>query len=228
VVTIADALFWGGDSVAAGKAARDLAVLDSAPSRASADDRVRTGAICAVALWGLAHDDRGHARQALKQLQAVAGNTASRGALALSERCAPIVAAELAEPQRGPAAAAALERLDSVAAVGGAGAFAFTQAWQRFLNLVVARQHEARGDLAGALAAVRRRPAFDANQGGTSYLSTYLREEGRLAALAGDRSGAIKAYRHYLALRSDPEPSVWPEVERVRAELVRLEEGRGE
>ena len=34
----------------------------------------------------------------------------------------------------------------------------------------------------------------------------YLREEGRLAALTGDRQGAIRAYRHYLALRGDAEP----------------------
>jgi hypothetical protein len=148
--------------------------------------------------------------------------------VALSERCAPILAAELAKVARGPGAVGALERVDSISALGGAGAFAFTQAWQRFLNLVVARRHEARGDLPGALAAVRRRAAFDANQGGTSYLSTYLREEGRLAALTGDRQGAIRAYRHYLALRSNPEPSLRPEVERVRAEFARLGGRQGE
>jgi hypothetical protein len=32
----------------------------------------------------------------------------------------------------------------------------------------------------------------------------------------------MKAYRHYLALRYNPEPSVRPEVDRVRAELARL------
>jgi hypothetical protein len=47
-----------------------------------------------------------------------------------------------------------------------------------------------------------------------------LREEGRLAALLGDREGAIKAYSHYLALRYNPEPAVKPEVDRVRAQLV--------
>ena len=48
------------------------------------------------------------------------------------------------------------------------------------------------------------------------YLSTYLREEGRVAALVGDTAGAIRADRHYLALRHDPEPEVQPEVETVR------------
>ncbi len=58
-------------------------------------------------------------------------------------------------------------------------------------------------------------------------LAVSLREEGRLAAAVGNRAGAIRAYRHYLALRSDPEPARWPDVERVRAELARLLEGGG-
>ena len=52
---------------------------------------------------------------------------------------------------------------------------------------------------------------------------TYIREEGRLAALAGDREGAIRAYRHYLALRSEAEPALQPEVRRVREELEAVE-----
>jgi hypothetical protein len=91
----------------------------------------------------------------------------------------------------------------------------FHQSW----NLVVARLKEARGDLQGALAATRRRIYFYAEP---LFLSTYLREEGRLAALTGDRAGAIRAYQHYLALRSDPDPALKPEVTQVRAELAGL------
>ena len=54
------------------------------------------------------------------------------------------------------------------------------------------------------------------------YMSTFLREEGRLSALTGDTVGAIRAYQHYLALRPNPEPALRPEVERVRAELTAL------
>src|SRR4029453_17180406 len=89
------------------------------------------------------------------------------------------------------------------------------QSW----NLVVARLKEAQGDREGALAATRRRLYFFAEP---LFLSTYLREEGRLAALTGDREGAIRAYQHYLALRADPEPALRPQVERVRAELAQL------
>ncbi|GAC1480168.1 MAG: hypothetical protein NVS1B4_25210 [Gemmatimonadaceae bacterium] len=86
------------------------------------------------------------------------------------------------------------------------------------LNLVVARLREMTGDVPGALRAVRR-----GRWASPWYLSTHLREEGRLAALTGDREGAIRAYRHFLILRSDPEPSLAVETEDVRRELRRLD-----
>jgi len=83
-------------------------------------------------------------------------------------------------------------------------------------NLLVAGQFEELGQPERALAAVRRVAE------GPRWLSTKLYGEGRLAALTGDREGAIEAYTHYLELRSDPEPEVLPEVVAVRAELARL------
>ena len=56
------------------------------------------------------------------------------------------------------------------------------------------------------------------------YLIDFLREEGRFAAAVGDTAGAIRAYRHYLALR--PEPPDFPkwrdEWEAVRREIAAL------
>ncbi|MSR07183.1 MAG: hypothetical protein EXR93_08980 [Gemmatimonadetes bacterium] len=56
------------------------------------------------------------------------------------------------------------------------------------------------------------------------YVMPYVPGESlrHLAALTGDTTGAVKAYSHYLALRYDPEPSIKPEVDRIRAELARL------
>jgi hypothetical protein len=88
-------------------------------------------------------------------------------------------------------------------------------------NLLVAGLWEATGDVPRALAAVRRRTY---GLGYPPFLTTMLREEGRLADLAGDHAGAVEAYTRYLALRADPEVSVQPQVERVRAELARLVE----
>jgi hypothetical protein len=82
------------------------------------------------------------------------------------------------------------------------------------------RMYEESGDLPRALATIRRR-AFD-NWPDPVYMTVY-REEGRLAALNGDREGAIRAYRRYLALRSRPEPRLQPQVAQVRADLQALE-----
>jgi hypothetical protein len=54
------------------------------------------------------------------------------------------------------------------------------------------------------------------------FIGPSLREEARLAAVVGDRHGAIRALRHWLALHDDPEPSVRPEVDAVKGELAKL------
>jgi hypothetical protein len=91
--------------------------------------------------------------------------------------------------------------------------------FEDFANLEVAHLRERQGNVQAALSAVRRR-SYSYHL--TDYLAAHLREEGRLAAITGDRPGATRAYQHYLALRSDPEPALQPEVQAVRAELVKL------
>jgi hypothetical protein len=86
-------------------------------------------------------------------------------------------------------------------------------------NLVAARLHEEAGDTAAALAAVRRRVIGNAS---FPHYVRYRREEGRLAASLGDTAGAIGAYRHYLALRSAPEPRLRAQADTVRIELAAL------
>jgi hypothetical protein len=87
-----------------------------------------------------------------------------------------------------------------------------------FENLLLGRLFATLGDPARGLAAVRRGGAFDQDW----FVSAYLRERGRLAALVGERDAAIRAYNRYLELRADPEPAVKPIVDEVRAELARL------
>ncbi|MGH7571966.1 MAG: BTAD domain-containing putative transcriptional regulator [Gemmatimonadota bacterium] len=84
----------------------------------------------------------------------------------------------------------------------------------------VARLHESQGDLQAALNAARRRsPTY---LEGTWGLAPSLRLEARLATMTGDTVGAIRAWRHYVALRSDPEPALAPDLARAKAELSRL------
>jgi tetratricopeptide (TPR) repeat protein len=112
---------------------------------------------------------------------------------------------------RDPTAAGQLQRADSVTLTGCCSQ-------PHHGDLIVARLHEMVGDLPAALEATRRQQAWYPPE----YLSTALEEEGRLAALTGDTLGAVRAYRHYLALRTKPELERVGEVERVKNELARL------
>ena len=88
-------------------------------------------------------------------------------------------------------------------------------------NYIIARLREAQGDIPAALAAIRRRemdyfPAY------LWSLPAFLRQEGRLAALAGDTAGALRAYDRYLTLRTDPDPPFRPTRDSVLAERAAL------
>ena len=87
-------------------------------------------------------------------------------------------------------------------------------------NLIAARAFEQIGDQGRALNAARRRPIL---YGPLLGWATMLREEGRLAALVGDREGAIGAYRLFIALRAAAEPPLQPDVSHAQAEVARLE-----
>jgi len=80
--------------------------------------------------------------------------------------------------------------------------------------LVLARCHEASGDRRGALATLGRR-ALDPVYG-PSYLAGSLYDEGRLALLEGDGPRALRAWRHLLVLRDDPDPALRPQAEAIR------------
>jgi hypothetical protein len=53
-------------------------------------------------------------------------------------------------------------------------------------------------------------------------LPSFLRQEGRLAALAGDSAGALRAYDGYLTLRTAPDPALRPQRDSVVAERATL------
>jgi hypothetical protein len=199
---ILDALYWGGDTAAGERAARQLAPgAADGWAREGVAPNVSDARACALAQWDLRAGRPETARRVGRGLRGVERTSAVT--------CAALLEAVLAAADGRPDAPAALERLDSLMREGLPPAYG---------NLVVARLREARGDVAGGLAAARRAPR---NSPGL-YLSTHLLEEGRLAALAGDRAGAVRAYEEYLALRFNPEPGTAAEVEWVRGELARL------
>jgi eukaryotic-like serine/threonine-protein kinase len=235
---VLDALYGDGDSASGDQAARELARAAARPASAGSDARaVAQTDLCVATLWRLSHGALAGAAQAVGRLRSRPPGD-SPESLTSHGICAALLEAKLAAASGAAGAAAALDRLDSIIRSGPGGqrngpavAFTLSPAYIRstvgispvgfedFVNLEVSRLRERQGDRRAALAAVRRR-TYSYHL--TDYLAVHLREEGRLAALTGDRSGAVRAYRHYLALRSDPEPALRPVVEAVRAELVKL------
>ncbi len=239
---VLDALYGDGDSASGHHAAQELArAAERSPSGAGDARAVSHTDLCVATLWRLSQGELGGAAQAIGRLRSrQPGETPAD--VTSSAVCATLLEAKLAVATGAAGATAALDRLDSLVRGGPGGqrngppvAFTLSPAYVRstvgispcgfedFVNLEVARLRERQGDIRGGLAAARRRPyAYHL----TDYLAPQLLEEGRLAAKSGDRSGATKAYRHYLAVRSDPEPTLRPAVDSARAELAKLEENR--
>jgi tetratricopeptide (TPR) repeat protein len=222
---IADGLYGEGDLAAARNAADELISGAEAPSPGDPLGRAEHYAdLCSVARWRLAQGDAGFASRAVKQLLGSSRSLDSTDVSIHDHWCA-IVLQALQLSARHPTTGDSVEwrALDSLMRSGPRP----LEILQRngffrsfaYAGLLVSHLREARGDLAGALDAVRRRPYQAA---GTTYLASYLLHEGRLAAMAGDRQGAIRAYQHYLILRPHAEPSVVPEVRRVEGEVARL------
>jgi len=115
---------------------------------------------------------------------------------------------------------AALTRLDSAIARGQTNS-SFARA---MATLATARLWEEKGDLAAARRALRRVPIDYSNP--SEGRAIIAREEGRIAALLGDRQAAIAAYQRYLRFRANAEPELVPERERIKTELQRLTDGR--
>jgi len=212
---VRDALYWDGDSAAAAAAVRELERTAFGPTPEKPSDRLgQVIDLCNVELWRMGHDDTRTVATSVARLRRVPATPADSGWMTFAHACATLLDAVAATSSGRPDAAEAVARLDSMLRTGP-GSFI-----QDAGNLILARLKERRGDVRGALAAVRRRETLLTRP---LYLSTFLREEGRLAALAGENDAAIDAYRHYLRLRAAPEPPLTSEVEFVREELGKLE-----
>jgi hypothetical protein len=215
-IQVLDALFWDGDMDAAAEAVNLLRSRADAPLAPEGDlQEAQLADICVLEHWRLWQGDTDTVVRSLDRFREAATQAQPESFPLRHQVCAATLEALLAVAEERPDAGEAVDGLaellrlvpdvetgDDTSLVG---------------SFVLANWREAQGDLSGALAAVRRWHNHWFT--GVRYLSTYLREEGRLAALAGEREAAIRAYRHYLMLRSDPEPEWVEERERVRAQL---------
>ena len=214
---IVQALSWGGDTAFARAAVDSLRQFADAPRAEGQAALAQDLDLCAVTRWRLAQRDTTGAEAASRRLRSATLEGVTGFDTAAFQHvfrmCAALIGAEQASLLGRSDARARLVVADSLARTFALANDAVTDA-----NLALARLWEAEGDLSRALAALRRRAGMYTDW--PPFLSSFLREEGRLLARTGDNAGAIRAYRHYLMFRYDPEPSVLPEVERVRRELA--------
>jgi hypothetical protein len=226
---VQELVFWGGDRIVGARGARVLerAITNPRPSAPGATPPPNAAArlfreATILAEYRLANDDTLGARRLVERLRSLQPAADSAHLRELHDATILMLEAQLATANHRPEALALTARLDSVLRLGPR---MLVRNWEyvpfyQMANLVSARLWEAHGDVPRALAATRRRIY---RLWPSAFLSTYVREEARLAALAGDRAGAIRAYRHYVALRSDPEPAQRADLAAARAGLARLE-----
>ena len=219
VLKVRDALIADGDTSAALEGVRFLSKLDAGPVSPDSGRRVSQRAATRVLEpWRLSRGDTSQTRRSLARLRELTRTLTGARKVDAEVEIAAIEAMH-AEVARSPALRAATVRLDSLLRITDYPGTNVGRA--SFANLVAARLFEKLGDTRRALAAARRRS--DAWAQNNPYLAAQLREQGRLAALVGEREEAIRAYRHYLALRADAEPELRAQVDAVRRELAELE-----
>jgi tRNA A-37 threonylcarbamoyl transferase component Bud32 len=186
---------------------------------------------CFAALYRVAGGDTAGAAAALRRLRAFAATDhppiARDDWQLIDFRVCPLLLQVLLEgTPTGHVAWPALDRLDSLMREDPRGYMGIANtAPTAFANYAVARLRESQGNIPAALAAIRRRevdyfPAY------LWSLPAFLRQEGRLATLAGDTAGAIRAYDAYLTLRTDPDPPFVPQRDSVVAERATLRRSR--
>ena len=219
---IRQALSWDGDTAVARTAARQLSRYVDATPMSGEVSLTQLEDICTLGEWRAAHGEYDAVVATSTRLRTARFPKPtpydSARAAHVVEVCSALLDASRASALALPDAGIKVRTADSLARtfiIEVCCVDATSDA-----NLLLARLWEQEGDFPRALAAARRR----ACPFGTCprYFSSFLREEGRLAALSGDTAGAVRAYRHYLALRPNPAASVRPVVEQVRRELAEL------
>ncbi len=213
-LAIVYALYQGGDRAVAEQAARELERAVATGPVSTTDEESRALDLCALEQWRINAGNLRSAPATIHWLRTrspmllpayVIGNTPP-------DYCALLLDAMLAFRQNAPDVDSRMQRLDSALVESRGG---FTQDYSAGL-LLLARYHEPRSPEA-ALRYIDRQiePRF-------MMRATFLREEGRLAALANQRERAIRAYRNYLLLRDGADAALQPEFEQVRKALAAL------
>jgi tetratricopeptide (TPR) repeat protein len=204
---ILTALYGHGDREQAQAAVREL----DANLTGSLVERTR--ARCATEQWRLWNGDDSQYQKTARLLSTVPADSGAANAEAVV--CVQVLATINAIENQPAALKERALALNALMRDGPAMSATFRNA----ANIVLMRAAERAGDRPLAYRAISRTPFHPI---GWVLLPTMIREQGRLAALSGDRDKAIALYRRYLNFSERAEPAVQKEVDAVRAHLAQL------
>ena len=204
---IRDALYWDAPPESGERAAAALETLVA--SLPESDARLSR---CTLLQW---HAHQGTERPELRMAIARAADDPdeSDAATLHAELCLALSDAVLAARINPPAAAAPIQALDSILAMGPITAL------RDPANVALARLLGERGDYERAAQVADRVPFGPSPE---DFWSSLRYETGRWAEQAGDFATAREAYADYLRLRMSPEPALAGQVEDVRRRLEAL------
>jgi len=172
--------------------------------------------LCLTQLWRVHEGDTTATRRVIARIRWLAGmiDPGPGWRVTRIDLCPLLLEAALEWRDVPPSRTPALDRVESLLRQGPQAEMPGNLA-----RVMVARWREAQGRYAEALAVVR---GMDPMAWQVAAPAVWL-TEGRLAALAGDTAGAVRAYSSYLALRDRPDPGAMAdEVTWVRARLADL------
>jgi hypothetical protein len=208
------AIYWDGDTASAREEAQRLA-RDQAVGTLRVGDSTWDEGRCALEMWRLFNNQLNTATKTVRELRAAPPGLSPDAALQ-ARNCAFLLEQWSLIARGGTRGQTALETFDRWMQSVPPG-------WRQVYcaNLLLVRWWEERGELRRALTAARRRAAH--RLPGIQCLSSFLREEGRLALAVGDTAGAAAAWRHYLGLRPHPEEPLRLERDRIASTVAGLE-----
>ncbi|HUG27024.1 MAG TPA: hypothetical protein VMK53_01910 [Gemmatimonadales bacterium] len=211
---ILESALFGSDLEAARSRVRILrsALPDSAPSAVGLR-RAFHRQLCELAVWESAHGERAEAA-ALRARLAALEVTWTTAITPETHACEAMADALLAIREGRPLPDATRIILSAVH-----HRVVRDDALRVATQMLLAWGDEVTGDFDAAMA---RLPVLAGHESGPAWLADVLRERGRLAQRGGRREDAVRAYEHYLQLRSTPAPGLSEEVAAVRRALAEL------
>jgi hypothetical protein len=175
--------------------------------------------LTALELWRIAHADLSGVDDAVRLFRRLQGTAADANGKTL-EAVALLLESMRQVRQGDPAARGTIEAMDALFLQGlpGLGVEVYDA-----MVLATSDTYERFGDHDRALLMLERESNF--NNFRWPFGARFARERGRLAALTGDTDRAIREYRFYVYMRTNPETALEAEVAEVRAALAVLEGG---